>query len=106
MQPFQLFQFRKIKDYEDQLGDSDTKVLKVRNELSVCKKERDRAEDEASELRAQVERLSAQLRASQSRADNSLLQSNQAHELSIALEEVEREREILKQVSLLTLVLL
>ncbi|KAL5250840.1 hypothetical protein ACHWQZ_G016547 [Mnemiopsis leidyi] len=88
---------RKIKDYEDQLGDSDTKVLKVRNELTVCKKERDRAEDEASDLRTQVERLTAQLRASQNRADNSLLQSNQAHELSIALEEVEREREILKQ---------
>ena len=88
-----------MKDYEDQLGDSDTKVLKVRNELSACKKERDRVEEEVGDLRAQVERLTVQLRAAHNRADNSQLHNNQAHELSIALEEVEREREILKQVN-------
>ena len=54
-----------------------------------------------SELRGQIEKLNAQLRATQNRAENSLLQSNQANEMSVALEEVEREREILKQVGIL-----
>ena len=87
-----------MKEYEDQLGDGNTKVLKIRNELSTCKKERDYVEEENAALRAQVDKLSAQLRISRNKADESLLQSNQAHEMSIALEEAQHERELLKQV--------
>ena len=50
-------------------------------------------------VQGEVERLSSKLRSTRNKADESMLQSNQAHEMSIALEEVEREREILKQVS-------
>ena len=52
-----------------------------------------------ADLQGEMEKMTAKLRTSRNKADESLQQSNQAHEMSIALEEVEREREILKQVS-------
>ena len=89
---------RKLKEYEEQVGDGDVQVYKIRSELSSCKKERDAAEEQVCDLRGQLDRLQAQLRSLRGKADDSMLQSAQAHELSIALDEVEREREILKQV--------
>ena len=39
-----------MKNYEDQVGDETAKVLKLRNELTSSRKERQRAEEEVSQL--------------------------------------------------------